>query len=408
MVHSQKHDRKGVRDQLKSPFQRKELPVLITVDVCDGSFDQGERKQRFHALMELMPAIRDMLLQVIGDRSGNVLPVTWFVRADMHVKEITGNAMGLFHGWRDFWDDVRSRGGEAAWHPHLYKPHGRKWVPIRDPRRLKSAADRIWHEIAGEQWKPLTSRMGESVGSSELMSFLDSIEIIADASALPGRRRDDGLRWFDWEGTPDRPYHPARVDYRRPSKATAGGDRVEGEKPLGILEIPFTMAPIRAPYDRTDALKNLRRYIDLSYDSDILRKGIAGIFRVTDYVVVVLHPMQTVGKEVPEGGLVVGGLDTVSRNLGTIIGTIRDANRTPKLMTMEEFARAWLGTERTGEAEETDDGKSAEKREQRDQRAKGGTQRTRIETEKAARLSTKGGVRAENRRPPRGPRKRRG
>jgi len=395
-------------ENLENPFTQKELPVLITLDVCDGSFDQGERKPRFRDLMETLPGMRDLIGEVISARKVKGLPVTWFIRADMQVKENTGNAMGLFLGWRDFWDGVRASGSECAWHPHLYKRHGHKWTTIREPGRLKAEADKIRHEMSGEEWKPTTCRIGESVGSNELMGFLDSIGILADSSALPGRKRDDGLRWFDWSGTPTDPYRPARGDYRRPSRARGAGDRAEGEESLSILEIPFTMAGIRAPYDKVEASGTVRRYMDLSFAPELLEKAVSRIVHNVDYLMLVVHPLQAVGREVPGGGLVVGGMDILRRNLLGVLNSVTAANRTLRLMTLDRFARAWLRMETGEEAGKTAETAGGEKRETRYARAKGGTQRTTVEKEKAVRSTTKSEIRAVSRPPRRGPRKRRG
>jgi len=387
----------------KNPFSPKDLPVLVTVDVCDGSFDQEERKGRFRDLMELLPGIRDLLGEVVVSWWGERLPVTWFVRADTQVKEVTGNAMGLYHGWKDFWRGIRSSGGEVAWHPHLYKRHGQRWTPIRDPQKLRTEAEKIRHEISGEEWKPLTCRMGESVGSNELMALLDSIGMLADSSALPGRVRDDGQRWFNWENTPRIPYHPAKGDYRRPSAALGSGDRAKEEESLSILEIPFTMAEIRAPYDSG----KVRRYVDLSYDPESLRKGMASLYKTAEYLVLVVHPLQAAGREVPPGGLVVGGWATVRQNLKAILEDIESANRNVHFVTMERFARRW-----TGKPEETPGDRPPEaapaEREERDVKKAGGTQRTLVEKDKSVRMTSPGGIKPSKRPPRRDPRKRKG
>jgi len=391
-------------EKMGKMLSAKELPVLLTVDVCDGSFDQGERKSRFTTLMDLVPEIRELVGNVLSERWGNLLPVTWFVRADMQVKHITGNALGLYYGWKSFWDEIEMFGGEVGWHPHLYKHQGQAWVPVRDPKKLRDAATRVWHEMEGGDWKPVTCRMGESVGSNELMRFLDSIGIIADSSALPGRKRDDGQRWFDWTNTPDTAYHPVYGDYQRQSHATGEGDSLRAEKPLGILEIPFTVAGIKAPYDK--GLKNaIRRYIDLSFDNAMLRKGLEPVIKDAGYLMMVIHPMQAAGYEVPEGKLVVGGTLTVAKNLKMILGLVEQHGRIPRLMTVGEYAKRELGIFTVEEKGKRVD--QNEEREDRDSKSKGGTLRTMVEKKKSARLTTKGGITPDRRRR-RDPRKRQG
>jgi hypothetical protein len=328
---------------------KKELPVLITVDVCDGAFDTADRKARFKHVMDSLPEIKDTLNEVINAGRGGMLPVTWFVRSDSQVAENTGDAAGLVRGWSTFWDEIRDLGGEIGWHPHLYKRDDQGWKPIREPKRLTAEAEKIWHEITSLGWRPTASRIGESVGANELMVFLDSVGIKCDSTALPGRVRDDGTRFFDWQRTPQMPYHPAKGDYRRPAESRGASDKKDGEEPLGILEIPFSTASIRAPYDPHDpSTRPPKRYIDLSYDPEPLRRGLGRQFSTLQYLSLVIHPMQAIGRGVPDGGLVVGGKDVLRTNLRTIMESIEQLGRTPYLLTMSAFRSLWLDVEMAG------------------------------------------------------------
>jgi len=327
---------------LSNPFQQRELPLVLTVDVCDGAFDSGDRKSRFGAMMEILPEIFESLSVVFRRMSDGTMPVTWFIRADSQVKEATGgDTLGLYNGWRDFWDDVTESGGELGWHPHLYRKQGDNWVPIRDHKKLMDEANRIWHDLKDSFWHPEVSRTGESVCSNELMTFLDSIGIRADSSALPGRKRDDGARWFDWEITPEEIYHPVDGDYRRPSKAMAEGDRVAGETSLGIMEIPFSMVHVRAPYD-SDAVR-FKRYMDLSFAPKLLQASYATYFSDAPYVLAVIHPLQAVGREIPEGGLVSGGIDVLTKNLELIFNFAKLSGRRIRPLTLGKLADFYGG-----------------------------------------------------------------
>ena len=359
------------------------LPLLITVDVCDGAYDPGERKARFKHVMETLPEIGAILNEVLnGGRSGP-LPVTWFVRSDSQVDEATGSAAGLVRGWSDFWDEVRRAGGELGWHPHLYKREEQAWKPIRDPKRLASEADKIWRDVVASGWRPTSCRVGESVGCNELMAFLESAGILVDSTALPGRMRDDGLRRFDWQITPDFPYHPAKVEYRRPAQTLADGDRVTGEQPLKLLEIPFTTAAIRAPYDSFDpSTRPLKRYIDLSYDPDRLRRGI-GNFKDFRYLALVIHPLQAAGREIPHGGLVFGGAEVLRTNLKMVLDGIERAGRVRKLLTMTAFRDLWVAREKLAGSQAMQS--SGEKVQKRGKvgRTKGSTMRSSVEGAKS-------------------------
>ena len=376
-----------------SSVPAREIPVLITVDVCDGAYDSGERKSRFKNLMDTLPEIRDVLKDVIKVGKGGKLPVTWFVRADSQVADFTGDPVGLMRGWSKFWDETKALGGEIGWHPHLYKREEQIWKPIRDPKRLSSEADKIWREIVASGWRPVSSRIGESVCSTELMTFLDTVGIKIDSTALPGRSRDDGARWFDWKKSPGSPYFPAKADYQREAEPRGSGEKLKGEEPLSILEIPFTMAATKAPYDAKETpSRQPRRYVDLSYDPDMLRKGLGRSFKDLKYIMAVVHPLQAVGREIPEGGLIVGGIETLRANVRMIFESIEQARRSPKALTLSAFRGLWLGlisstSEQNGAVPEGSE-KPPKKRESKYDKKKGGSLMSKFEGEKAVRGSS--------------------
>ncbi|MCX6646618.1 MAG: hypothetical protein NTY09_09695 [bacterium] len=308
-----------------------DLPILITVDVCDGAFDSASRPSRFAQLIESLPPIFDLLKETICSHTSNEsCPVTWFVRADTQVKVSLGSTTALLDTLPDFWLAIEKSDGEIGWHPHFYFMSDGIWLPIRDKKKIELEARQIWDEITSSGWKPKVCRMGESVGSNDLMQFLDSIGMLADLSALPGRKRDDIARSFNWVTTPQSPYHPDISDYRKP-----------GDNPFSILEIPFTMAPVRAPYDSPDLRDSeIRRYIDLSYDPSRLKYGLENIQDKVNYLVAVIHPLQATGISVPDGGLVIGGLENVRENLKNILELFSE--RTIVFKTASEFAGDWI------------------------------------------------------------------
>jgi len=316
---------------MSTSINEKKLPIALTVDVCDGSFDQGDRKPRFDTLMGVLPDLFEFLTEFFSGHSSSVKsPVTWFVRADAQVKKSQGSVGALFTGWMDFWREIKSSGGEIGWHPHLFFEDGDSWVPARDGLLLSNLAEQAWNELIleiGADLLPVSSRIGEAMGSNELMQFLDSVNIKIDSSALPKRKRSDPDRWFDWDTTPEQPYHPSIFDYRIPGTS---GNRFE------LLEVPFSVADIRAPYDDPDA--KISRYLDLSFDPPAFEAGLTKKIHFVRNIVCVIHPMQASGIEIPSGGLVVGGYDTVRTNLDTIFRLAEGAGFAPTPVTIRDFA----------------------------------------------------------------------
>ena len=319
------------------------LPVLITVDVCDGAFDRSDRKSRFADLIDSLPIIKKALSDFFRNIIYARIPVTWFVRADLQVAACIGNVCGLFESLRDFIADSKKEGGEIGWHPHLYEKSGELYKPILDPVRMADEAESIWRKISDSGLKIVSSRIGEGVCSNELMDRLNSFGILFDSTALPGRYRDDASRKFDWRITPPLPYNPLRTDYRAASDST---DTTEG-KTGRILEIPFSMAEIRAPYDSTEAAQSPpKRYLDLSFETSSLIKGIIPIAGKIPYLMLVIHPLQAIGKEIPSGGLVTGGIDNLNRNLAEIYRVISESGRSADFITVSELGNLWrnMGT----------------------------------------------------------------
>jgi len=311
---------------------RNILPLLITVDVCDGSYDRGDRRPRFNDLMDVLPDLKNFLFKFISSHTNHSsLPVTWFLRADEQVKREMGSVTGLFTGWKKFWDDIIASYGEVGWHPHLFFEDKGKWVPGKNGKQLEELARSAWDEIIQDKeagWNPVTCRIGEAMCSNGLMRFLDEVGIMADSTAIPGRRRSDSDRHFDWEPTPEMPYHPSQNDYRSPA-----GDN---ETPFRILEIPFTVAEIHAPYDAPGAV--VQRYLDLSYDPTEFEAGLRKLLPTAFELVTVIHPMQAAGLEIPDGGLIIGGYDVIAKNLDAIVRLSKDAGMWPAPFRMCDFA----------------------------------------------------------------------
>ena len=102
-------------------------------------------------------------------------------------------------------------------------------------------------------------RMGECFHANETMHAANALGLTVDSTAIPGRKRNDSARVFDWLPTPDQPYFPSQNDCRVPA---AGGS-------LPILEVPVTTMRVRAPYD----VVSLKRYMNLTYHHHLFREG---------------------------------------------------------------------------------------------------------------------------------------
>ena len=188
-------------------------------------------------------------------------------------------------------------GDELGWHPHS-----------ADVADLTNS-----HEALGAvAFQPRVARLGKSLGSNQLMQTLASLGLRADSTALPGRRRQDQSRSFDWSVTPDQPYYPGAADYRSP-----------GPEPLPILEIPFSMVPIQAPYDKIP----LKRYVNLAFKSEYLASALARKVQSAEELVVVIHPADLLAVSGVSHPLLAFSVDTAVQNLAFIVATAQQAGR---------------------------------------------------------------------------------
>lgn len=276
------------------------LTLLVTSDIDQDGLSFGtERDALSWNAVEMVPRIAELL-------AARGLPATWFVRADNQLDEVYGSAAYLFERFDALWSELRAAGHAIAWHPHIYRRAGGTYVVETDGARCAEQLRRVHAALP----RPFTAvRVGEAFHSNESMRALDELGLRIDSTAIPGRKRDDGVRRFDWEPTPNEPYHPSRADYR-----------VAGDDALRILEVPMTSMTIEAPYDSAP----LRRYINLAYRSDILAAAFARYLETLDrerdhVIVTIVHPEEALPNANPLYG---EGLAEIARNLDAVLAEI--------------------------------------------------------------------------------------
>lgn len=264
--------------------------LCVTVDVDqDGIALGSERTSLSWNAVSMVPRLAELF-----ERHG--VRATWFVRADNQLSEVYGSAAYLLEHFSTHWRALRGAGHLIAWHPHVYRRE-REWVPETDPQRCAEQLERIHAELRGHVLPAV--RMGEAFHSNATMHTLDRLGVRIDSTAIPGRKRNDGERCFDWEPTTNAPYHPSRGDYRVP-----------GTDALSILEVPMTSIPIRAPYDEAP----LRRYMNLAYRAELLADAeLDGL----PTIVTIVHPEEAMVR--PENPLYGDGLEEVERNLRALL-----------------------------------------------------------------------------------------
>jgi hypothetical protein len=121
---------------------------------------------------------------------------------------------------------------------------------VRDEEEVSRLLRSTHAELLAKGHEFASVRMGEAIGGNLILRTLAGLGLEVDSSAIPGRRRLDRDRWFDWSGSPNTPFRPSVADYRVP-----------GSPELPILEVPMTVSLVHAPFDPDP----LPRYTNLAY-----------------------------------------------------------------------------------------------------------------------------------------------
>lgn len=305
------------------------LNIALTFDTDNDVFDQTVAREnadargqlQWRGIEEGIPQIRNVL-RTHKDCFGNTACATWFVRADGQLRTLMGSAGYLLDTYRELWQQLESEGDELACHPHLYRETDEGWHQETDAERLREGVAESLRAFRDRGWDPEVSRIGEAFCCNALMEELGELGFHADSTAMPGRVRKDDERSLDWENTPQHPYHPSRADYRVP-----------GDDALRLLEIPMSMAHVRADYDE----RPFSRYVDLSFHPRALREGLRELLPRTSLLVTITHPSAVLtGLNPKPHGLLSFDWAAFETNLHTIIDTCSASNRPFRFQTMSQ------------------------------------------------------------------------
>ncbi len=244
-------------------------------------------------------------LDKIFDLQDSSLPTTWFVRADTEIASRYGSVMYLFDRYAKALQDRQSRGDEIAWHPHT-----------TSRKDLQESFDVL--KTHGKSFSSV--RVGNAFHSNEFMQLFSEWNFTVDSTALPGRRRNDRQRFFDWLPTSQEPYHPSVTDFRVPGKVSHP-----------IMEVPMSMIPIQASYDRTPLL----RYLDLSFHPELIHQEMIHYLENHTFIVSILHPSELLAGS-QNHPLLSFRPETVYANLRFLFENAEKLNRRVQCITLSQ------------------------------------------------------------------------
>lgn len=248
----------------------EDITLCITADICNAVFPEHRDTNRWDEIISAGIRLEERLAE-LEDDYGNPPEITWFVRADPSMRKRFFSATFLFERFGAHLSRLVARGHEIAWHPHL---------DVQSLKREMNELPKIVKNV--RNLFPVESvRIGEGFHSTELMRLVSKLGFAADSTALPGRFSINSGTPFDWKNAPDTPYFPDKSDYQ-----------FEDEfQESGIVEIPFTMLPIKLDGDMPGPSS---RYMNLSYQAEHFSSGVMAKRKWSDVLVGIIHPAEIV------------------------------------------------------------------------------------------------------------------
>lgn len=259
------------------------LRVCLTFDLDVVEHDRE--------LSERVPPLASLLAE-------RGLRATWFLRLDDQVAALRGRPDDLLAAHAARLDELRASRHELGWHPHSFRRGPTGWEQNTDPGAV--AAELARHAPLAQEHGLRVVRAGWGFHCNESLAALERAGFALDSSAIPRPRYPWEESVKDWEGTPPEPYRPSRADYRRP-----------GQPALDLLEVPISVTELAAPYDTEPGV---RRYLDLTYRSELLEPALAAWIERHPLLVSISHP-QTLDPAAPAHALLCHELANVAENL---------------------------------------------------------------------------------------------
>ena len=324
----------------------KEVIVIICCDTEPDqpkyggmSYDTRGGKHIWRGVKEGIPKARE-IANSWEDIEGKNVEFTWFLRSDDQMNELYGDYAWMVKNFIGLWKELEHEGDEIGWHPHFWKwnENNGNWYPeLEDEKWMENCLEKGYASFL-DYFNPTSVRMGWDFSNNFIMRKLNDLGIMIDLSALPGQKsigcKEKSLYSVcpDWEITPEQPYFPSKLDFRR--------DAIEDEESLDILEIPVSCFKVPLPW----YIKRLSRKISKPKKGYPVGKKNAVtatihpyFFKSTTFLVSFFHADEL---------LVEKGVSNFKNNLEFIDEASREYGVPVRFLTASETAKAIIGNYR--------------------------------------------------------------
>lgn len=179
---------------------------------------------------------------------------------------------------------------------------------------------------------PTSSRIMGCTSNNSIMSHLPKVGITVDSSAIPSRKKKDGIP-FNWIDTPTHPYFPSFLDYRK--------EDVDNKNNM-ILEVPISTILTKASYDK----KPVHRYLDFSFKNKVIDDRMMSLVQENNVIVVIIHPWLLMETSNPKE-LISYDMDEFVKNLNSLLQACDKTGKKVTCVTLSELRSKYLMTRQT-------------------------------------------------------------
>jgi len=255
---------------LKGGVKIKKLILSIDIDNDFTSTPREVKALTWSGLYQGLP----LLLQAIEHvalECNQILKVTLFCRADWQIRAAMGDSAWVFNETRQVVDalNLKATKVDYQWHPHLYSLENDSWSFTLNEQEQCQQLEEIHAELIQSGLDISCSRIGECFFSPAVLQTLEYLDISIDSTALPGR----DLGYVDWTWAKETAFYSNVITDNMTTKAK-------------LLEVPFSMVPILAPYENVIR----KRYLNVVYQSQYILEGIKNY--QGQYIVTIAHPYE--------------------------------------------------------------------------------------------------------------------
>jgi hypothetical protein len=261
----------------------------------------------------------------ISKENNILIPMTWFIRIDDQIKSCQGSAGWIYKKYNKFWKKIIKKNGSIQWHIHLNSKINNLWTKEHSIKKMIEMLTRNYKYFEKIYKKPDCIRIGEAFMNQSLSKKIQDLGIKADSSALPGRKRFDNQKKFDWLNVKNQPYFMSTNNYKR---------AVCKINKKNLLEIPMNTIFTKCSYDK----KKIKRYVNLSFYNNILKKNLGSFIKKKNYLITMTHPFEIVKKFKNKNNskLVSFSINEFEKNIRSIINLCKKNKKKPLFININE------------------------------------------------------------------------